>query len=208
METEFKYRLSGPMDVKRIMADQLLMGSVSKGSIDDIDMHAVYFDTEDEDLRKAGIAYRLRQENDRVTATIKWDAHVNASTGLHERKEVNLVVNDDKLFYSPNIDLFESSEAYPVLKKAAGNKKLVKTVEMQFNRQLVKINTGSSLSAVSFDVGWIDGECGRVQVNEMEIEWYHGDREDFRSLAAELADKYDLVPEDVSKLQRGFAKDV
>lgn len=208
METEYKYRLSGPMDVRIIMADPLISHNISENSLRDIDMHAVYFDTEDFDLRKAGIAYRLRIENDRITATVKWDAHVNAETGLHEREEVNLVINDERLFYRPNIEIFESSKVYPLLKSKTGGKPLVKNVEMQFNRQLVKINTGSSLSAISFDIGWIDGEKGRVPVNEMEIEWYHGDREDFKKFATNLAQAHDLIPEDASKLQRGFAKNI
>lgn len=208
METEFKYRLSGPMDVRLIMADPVLKRNITEDSFRDIDMHAVYFDTDKHDLRRSGIAYRLRKENDRLTATVKWDAHVNPDTGLHEREEVNLVINDERLFYRPSIEIFESSMVYDLLKFSVGDKTLIKTVEMQFNRQLVKINTGSSLSAISFDIGWIDGERGRVKVNEMEIEWYHGDKEDFRRFAADLAAAHDLVPEEKSKLQRGFNEDI
>lgn len=208
METEFKYSLSGPEMVQIMLQDPLIRESVKKGAKDDIEMHAVYFDTEDEDFRKAGIAYRLRQENDRLTATIKWDAHVDKATGLHEREEVNLVVNDETLFEHPVIEIFESSDAYPVLRRAAGDKRLIKTVEMVFNRQLIKVNTDKSLSAISFDIGWIDGERGRVPVNEVEVEWYHGDEEDFKEIAGYLADKYNLVPEKNSKLQRGFVKDI
>ena len=42
----------------------------------------------------------------------------------------------------------------------------------------------------------------------MEIEWYHGDREDFKIFATNLAKTHDLIPEDASKLQRGFAKNI
>lgn len=208
METEFKYRLSGPMDVRIILADTKLKRNITENSFRDIDMHAVYFDTPNQDLRKLGIAYRLRKENDRLTATVKWDAHVNPDTGLHEREEVNLVINDERLFYRPNIEIFESSVVYDLLKSSVGDNTLIKTVEMQFNRQLVKINTGSSLSAISFDIGWIDGERGRIRINEMEIEWYHGDKEDFRKFAYELALAHDLIPEEKSKLQRGFGEDI
>ena len=62
---------------------------VDRNALEVIDMKAVYFDTDDLDLRKAGIAYRVRYENDRITATVKWDNKVE--DGLHSREEFNLV---------------------------------------------------------------------------------------------------------------------
>lgn len=202
METEYKFRLTDESQIDEIINAPVLDAYVNRDAVDTIEMHAVYFDTEDEDLRKAGIAYRIRQENDRTTATIKWSGKVE--NGLHSREEFNLVINDERFAEKPNIDIFESSEAYDVLYGAAGNKKLFKTVEMNFVRKLIKIDTGASISALSFDVGSVTGKERSTEIMEMEVEWYHGDEDDFKAIALKLAEKYDLKTEGASKLRRGF----
>ena len=76
---------------------------------------------------------------------------------------------------------------------------------MDFIRRLLKIDTGDSISALSFDIGTIYGESGEVPISEMELEWYHGSEDDFKYIARKLAEKYNLNPENISKLQKGFA---
>lgn len=205
METEYKYRLDDVSLIQEIIDDPMLDEYVDRDSLEKIRMHAVYFDTDDMDLRQSGIAYRIRYENDRITATIKWDNHVE--NGRHSREEFNLVITDERFAKHPNIEAFESSDAYDVLLKAAGHKELHKKVEMDFTRKLIKVDTGNSISALSFDEGVIHGLNGDKDVLEMELEWYYGNSEDFRDIAESLAEKYSLEPEDISKLQRGFLPD-
>jgi triphosphatase len=204
METEFKYRIDDPSLVDRIIKDPMLDDYVDRDTLENIKMHAVYFDTADQALRRAGIAYRIRYENDRITATIKWDNDVNA--GLHSREEFNLVINDERFAEHPNIEAFESSDAYEVLLEAADHKELEKFVEMEFTRKLLKIDTGKSISALSFDSGVIYGKYHDTDISEMELEWYHGDEDDFKKMGRAIADKYKLIPENISKLQKGFMK--
>ena len=129
METEYKYRLDDESLIQEIIDDPMLDEYVDRDSLEKIRMHAVYFDTDDMDLRQSGIAYRIRYENDRITATIKWDNHVE--NGCHSREEFNLVITDERFAEHPNIEAFESSDAYDVLLKAAGHKELHKKVEME-----------------------------------------------------------------------------
>ena len=202
METEFKYTLEDTSIFDSIVE---IAGAKKMGieSVETIDMHAAYFDTEDFDLRNKGIAYRIRQEDDRCTVTIKWD--VNVKEGLHRREEFNLVVNDERFAENPNIDIFVSSDAYDVLLEAAGDKKLVPTITMDYQRKQFKVDTGRSISCVSLDEGvihHIDGHT--VPVSELEIEWYYGAEEDFMDLADRIQKKYGLVTEDRSKLQRAY----
>lgn len=206
METEFKYRIDDASVFDSIINDPILENNVKTNKVEEIRMHAVYFDTEDEDLRKAGIAYRIRYENDRIVATIKWDVKVNEADGLHVREEIDLVINNERFAESPDISIFKSSDAYEVLYQAVGEKKLYKTIDMDFNRRLVMVDTGRSISALSIDEGVIGRKAGSVDVLEIEIEWYHGDEEDFKELAHRIAEKYQLEPETASKLQRGFAE--
>ena len=202
METEFKYILDDPSVFDTIVE---AAGSSKMGldSVEVIDMHAVYFDTADFDFRNRGIAYRIRQEDDRCTATIKWDIDVNG--GLHRREEFNLVVNDERFAEHPDIELFVSSDAYDVLKEAAGSKTLVPTISMDYQRRQFKVDTGKSISCISIDEGVIHHVDGHiVPVSELEIEWYYGDEKDFMELAEHIQEKYGLRSEDRSKLQRAY----
>ena len=163
----------------------------------------LYFDTEDYDFRKRGIAYRIRQEDDRCTATIKWD--INVSGGLHRREEFNLVVNDERFAEHPDIEIFVSSDAYDVLKDAAGSKTLMPTISMDYQRRQFKVDTGKSISCISVDEGVIHHADGHiVPISELEIEWYYGDEKDFMELAEHIREKYGLKTEDRSKLQRAY----
>lgn len=202
METEFKYRLADPSIFDRIVNDSEIMGSC-KEEVEVIDMAANYFDTEEFDFLNRGVAYRIRQENERITATIKWDKEVK--DGLHIREEFNLVVNDDRYAENPDIEMFRSSDAYDVLYNASGDKKLVKKIGMEYERRQIRVDTGKSISCVSVDQGVIHHKDGHdVPVLELEIEWYYGDEDDFKNLAARIQKKYQLETEDVSKLQRAF----
>lgn len=202
METEFKFRLDDPAVFDRIV-ERAEIKAAGIDEIETIEMQATYFDTADCDLRKNGIAYRIRTEDDRCTATIKWD--VDVSDGLHKREEFNLVVSDERYADNPDIELFISSDAYDVLKAAAGDKQLLKMIKMEFTRRQFKVDTGKSISCISVDEGTIHHKDGRdIPICELEIEWYYGDEDDFMELAAMIKEKYELEAEDMSKLQRAL----
>ena len=202
METEFKYGLSDSSVFDEIVQNAEI-NRMGLEAVETIDMHAEYFDTAEGDFHKKGIAYRIRQEDDRCTATIKWD--VNVKEGLHKREEFNLVVNDERFAEHPDICLFVSSDAYEVLHDAAGDKPLIATISMDYQRRQFKVDTGRSISCISVDEGVIHHVDGHtVPICELEIEWYYGDEEDFMRLAELIQDKYGLVTEDRSKLQRAF----
>lgn len=202
MEKEFKYSIENTSVFDQIV-ENAAINKIGIEAVEVIDMHADYFDTADFDFRKKGIAYRIRLEDERCTATIKWD--VNVKEGLHQREEFNLVVNDERFAENPDIGIFVSSDAYDVLYDAAGDKPLKATVGMDYQRKQFKVDTGKSISCISVDEGvihHIDGHI--VPICELEIEWYYGDEDDFMELAAMIQSKYGLVAEDRSKLQRAF----
>lgn len=202
METEFKYNLTDATIFDQIV-ENAEINKMGLEAVETIRMHATYFDTPDMDFRRKGIAYRIRQEDERYTATIKWD--VNVSEGLHRREEFNLVVNDERFAENPDIKIFISSDAYDVLYDAAGDKKLVKTIEMDYERRQFKVDTGKSISCISLDTGFIHHVDGHsVPICELEIEWYYGDEDDFMKLAELISNKYSLETEDRSKLQRAY----
>lgn len=202
METEFKYTLTDSSVFDRIV-ENAEINKMGLDAVETIEMHASYFDTPELDFRSKGIAYRIRQEDERITATIKWDVNVNE--GLHRREEFNLVVNDERFAENPDISIFVSSDAYDVLYNAAGNKKLIRTISMDYTRKQFKVDTGKSISCISVDEGVIHHLDGHiVPICELEVEWYYGDEDDFIAIANLIRDKYGLEAEDRSKLQRAF----
>ena len=64
METEFKYSLDDPSVFDEIVKNAEI-NKMGLEAVEVIDMHAVYFDTAEGDFRRKGIAYRIRQEDDR-----------------------------------------------------------------------------------------------------------------------------------------------
>lgn len=202
METEYKFKIPNSDLAKRIFNDMMHYKYRESSKIETISMHAIYFDSEDSDLKQKGIAYRTRHENDRITVTVKWDSRQNE--GLYSREEFNLVIDDNGFADYPNIDIFKSGEVYDILHEAVGDKKLVRTVEMKFNRELLKLDVNDSIVALSFDKGKIKGRTEENPISELEIEWYHGKKENFHQFAKMIMGKYELEPELKSKLQRGF----
>lgn len=202
METEYKFKLDDEGIFDEIVNDTEIIESGSE-KVETINMKANYFDTVDNDFKKRGIAYRIRYENDRITATIKWDKDVQ--NGLYVREEFNLVVSDENFADNPNIGMFTSSDAYDVLYNASGDKKLIRTIGMEYIRRQIKVDTGKSISCVSVDKGIIHHENGQeIPVMELEIEWFYGNEDDFKKLATKIQTKYKLEAENISKLQRAF----
>ncbi len=202
MEKEYKYRVQDEKIFDKIV-DECEFIKDGYSSVESIDMKAVYFDTDERDFINKGVAYRIRHENDRITATIKWDKDVR--DGYHIREEFNLVVNDERYAEHPDIEMFRSSDAYDVLHEASGEKTLSPMIGMEYNRRQIKVDTGKSISCISIDKGVIHHIDGHdIPVLELEIEWFYGDENDFMKLAGTIQQKYSLQAENISKLQRAF----
>ncbi len=72
-----------------------------KNSDEEIEMHAVYFDTEDRRLYREGMAFRVRKEGNKLVATLKWNG--TSEDGMHKREEINVPVDDEEKLKMPDI---------------------------------------------------------------------------------------------------------
>lgn len=202
MEIELKYTIEDAEAVKKIFADPYIEMIKDKQTEEDIDMHAVYFDTEDKRLYREGIAFRVRKEGEMLQATLKWNG--SSEGGMHKREEINVPVDDEAKLHTPDVDIFEQSEMCEVMKKIVGGRTLVPMMDVNFIRHQVRIDTGKSISELSIDKGEV--KCGgkSAPILELEIELFSGDEEDMKSLGAELAEKFGLKAENTSKFKRGL----
>lgn len=201
MEIELKYLLRDDLAKDRILNDKHLLEIKNPACDETIQMKAVYFDTEEGDLRVLQIALRARFENERVVVTLKWKG--SAQDGLHVRGELNVPAGSEYLD-NPTVEIFKGSEIYDELLAAVSDKKLVPVMEMDYVRKAIQVDTGKSISVVSLDEGIIRTSKGDTGILEVEVELYSGDQEDMVALGGELAAKYNLETSDKSKYQRGL----
>lgn len=201
MEIELKYLLRDDLAKDRILNDKHLLEIKNPACDETVQMRAIYFDTEEGDLRSLQIALRARFENERVVVTLKWKG--SAQDGLHVRGELNVPAEPEYLD-NPTVDIFKGSEIYDELLAAVSDKNLVPVMEMDYVRKAIQVDTGKSISVVSLDEGIIHTSKGNTGILEVEVELYSGDQEDMVALGGELAAKYNLETSDKSKYQRGL----
>lgn len=201
MEIELKYLLGDNLAKDRILSDRHLLEIKDPDCDETVQMRAIYFDTENGDLRNLQIALRARFENEKVVITLKWKG--SAHDGLHVRGELNVPAGPEYL-ENPTVDIFKGSEIYDELLEAVIDKKLVRVMEMNYVRKAIQVDTGRSISVVSLDEGTIHTVMGDAEILEVEVELYSGDQEDMVALGGELAAKYNLETSDKSKYQRGL----
>jgi len=201
MEIELKFLVDEEFTRDRFFNDGHLKELAAQETFETIAMKAVYYDTEDGDMMEREIAFRIRHEDDRLVATLKWGG--GAEEGLHERGELNVTV-DEAFCAAPKASIFAGSEIYEAIGPEVGEKLLHPVMEMEYIRKQVHIDTGRSISVLSYDEGEIRTTGGTAPISELELELYSGDQEDMVALGRELAVKYNLKPGNVSKYQRGL----
>lgn len=162
-------------------------------------LEAKYFDTHDQALQKAGVAYRIRMENDRWVATVK--AGGTSAGGLHERREWNIVVTEPE----PNMEYFRDTEAWPLLQDILGEGSLTALFSTAFDRRKVEIaTTDGSLIELAVDIGLIIAGERQEPIAEVELELKSGSSAAVLALGAELARSVPLTVEPRSKYFRGL----
>lgn len=202
MEIELKYTIEDEDTAKAIFQDPYIEMIKDKQTEEDIDMHAVYFDTEDRRLYREGIAFRVRKEGEILQATLKWNG--SSEDGMHKREEINVPVDDESKLHTPDVEIFEQSDMCDVLKDIVGARTLLPMMETDILRRQVRIDTGKSISELSIDKGEVKC-CGKsAPILELEIELFSGDEEDMKALGEELATKFGLKAENTSKFKRGL----
>ena len=201
MEIELKYHVEKDT-AEKIFQDEEILVIADKNSEETIDMHAIYFDTEDRRLSREGMTFRTRRENALYIATLKWNG--TGANGLHEREEINVPLSGESEFNTPNMGVFEKSDIYETLKNVIGKRELLKRVEVKVTRRQIRIDTGKSICEISYDEGKVFNNDKNAPISEMEIELYSGSKEDMENFGEKIAEKYGIFPENRSKFKQGL----
>ncbi|ALF60274.1 CYTH and CHAD domain-containing protein [Psychrobacter urativorans] len=192
-----------------------LMRQAKVKSSQDIHMAAHYFDTRKQQLAKAGIGLRIRQEGDTWVQTIK-----AGGDGIAARLEHNAVLDNehvqtmlDNNNLMPDLTIYKETAIAPALadfklKKLAKNLTRQYVTDVQRTTRLLangKDEHSSSLE-VAYDYGEIiDGndENQRQVIQEIEFELISGEIEFLFETAKIWCKRYKLCLSTVTKAERG-----
>lgn len=202
MEIELKYFIASCVSADDILNSRYLRSIEEPDTRDTIEMKAVYFDTENYDLMKNGMAFRVREEGSKLMATLKWDGVSDGA--FHSREELNVPVREKSQLEKPNLVVFEESDIGEMLIEMTRGQKLVKLMETNFTRQRLRVSLDDSIMEVSIDNGSIITEVGSAPICELEIELFSGDEETLVKLGNKLCNQFALKQGEKSKYERGI----
>ncbi|HEX5692559.1 MAG TPA: CYTH domain-containing protein, partial [Roseiflexaceae bacterium] len=159
-----------------------------------------YFDTDDRRLRAGRYGLRVREVGKRRIATLKGEARV--TDGMYERDEWEVDIGADD-----RPEAWPPSEARERTLELLDGAALQPTLEIQTQRHHIYASRGAEqIAELSLDEGTIRAGGREQHFRELEIELL-GDasRTDLDTFVDLLRDRYQLVAEDRSKLERGLA---
>jgi len=113
-------------------------------------------------------------------------------------------VDDESKLDTPDVEIFAQSDMRDVLCEVVGARHLHPMMEVHSVRHQVRIDTGKSISELSVDKGEVRVGEKSAPILELEIELFSGDEEDMKALGEELAKKFGLRAENISKFKRGL----
>ncbi|WP_248320561.1 MULTISPECIES: CYTH domain-containing protein [unclassified Caballeronia] len=169
------------------------------------DLGNVYFDTPQLALAEAKAALRLRRAPDEWLQTYKTLGESRA--GMHSRHEWEMPVKGEALEIDALLAACDDETAREALKAAAPE--LVALFRTDYRRIVWDVEHEGAQIEVALDLGEVtanvDGETRRAEISELEFELKSGNEHALETLSAEVRGAFpELVPEDLSKAQRGY----
>jgi inorganic triphosphatase YgiF len=172
-----------------------------------LQLHALYFDTPDQALARAGIGLRVRREGKAWFQTLK-----ARGSSLLERIEdtVPLRARGAKSAPVPDLSLHALPEVAILLRQAfdgtAGHPfpALALAFEVRMDRLLLDVRQGDSLVELALDRGYVEAGGRRQPVCELELELKQGRFADVLHLARHWRAQHGLWISVDSKAARGW----
>lgn len=192
-ETELK------LELEPAAADDFKNHPALKGLQPDVkEQVSVYYDTEDEALRKGGFSLRVRQSGSRFVQTVKQNE--GDSAGLFDRPEWEQDVE------GLEID-FDEAEATPLGPLLTGKlrKRLQPVIRSEVTRTRWNVERPDGALELVLDVGSVTGGEQSQPLVEAELELRRGEADVLFAFARDLADGLRLRVGVLTKAERGYA---
>lgn len=197
MELEYKWKFPAERRPGELLLEPYVAGCFRKGP-EIIKMKAAYYDTEDRLLRfdyKA--ALRLRSENDETVCCLKIPR--GGDGAYREREEYEVKASDVK----EGLSMLPGAGAPAELCSRFSGLELVIICGTEFTRHLYSIEisnkSGRCTAEMAFDSGKALKGSLSAGINELELEFTEGSRDAFHLWAEELAARFGLEKQELSK---------
>lgn len=198
IETEIKLLIDGK-SLSRVATLDLVQ-RVAIGGPKRRRLSAIYFDTPEGHLRKAGLTLRLRREAGRLVQTVKSEAGANGDP--LSRGEWEAEVAGDR----PDLAAAEDSPVPALLAEAEiAPEALEPQLSVEVNRKILSLGLDGSTVEMAIDRGRIAAGDRSVPVAEVELELKSGDPLRLLGFVRALMAELPLRLEHRSKSARGFA---
>jgi len=168
-----------------------------QGEGETLDLRAIYYDTADMDLQKAGLVLRVRTDGERFVMTLKSKREGNGKA--LERTEWKRPV----LSIEPDLAALASCLPADVAATLEKNP-LTALFSTEVRRQTRLLHTPQGIVELAMDRGRIIAGERSQDICEVELELMEGSTEALFQLAQELLSAFHLRPSIRSKSARGF----
>ena len=205
LELEVKLLPIPPGDLAGILASEAFREAVgSLGKSTGVQMlTGVYFDSEERDLRKAGLVYRERESSNGVVATLKARAEGSIEAlGLAARREWEQPI--DTIRGEPR-SLMKGDMRNRLETALAGSSMIpLFTVEVERQTTELHLEVGCRVE-LAIDRGRVFTKSHESPIEEIELELLEGPAQPMLALAATWQESFGLVVGTSSKFGRGEA---
>ena len=196
MPPQFVLKLAVPQEkVQRLLAHRLLR---APGKRQSEPLFSIYYDTRRLDLHRAHLLLRLRKAGDDWLQTVsprqRWRA------GLAQRGHWESP-------YRGHFDFaaVEDKKLRARLQQARIKDRLEPIFEIRWRRLTCLLEPATDVAILLiFDRGWIAAGGRRAALAELELELLAGDSSDLYALAAQFTERLALLPESISRAERGY----
>lgn len=158
----------------------------------------LYYDTPALSLHKRGIALRLRKQGKIWLQTVKCAGSSSAGLTSRPEWETPYVGHFD-------FDAIDDPEIRRWMNRPSLRMRIVPLFETNFRRTTWRFEPApGSVFHLMLDRGWVAAAGRRNLISEVELELESGDINEIFKLAQTLADRLPLVPQILSKAERGY----
>ena len=164
--------------------------------VEEQEQTSTYFDTPEQDIRKAGLSLRIRKIGTKRIQTVK--AESKAMAGLFARPEWEIAIRQDQPVIDDHRMPLRTLFPAPQLERLSAIFRIVVT------RQIRSIMQDGARIELVFDRGEIQAGGAITPINEVELELKAGSPEALFGLARTLGGLAPLQLSTLSKAQRGY----
>lgn len=198
LEQEIKLRAADAAILDQILTDPAVCAA-RISPVEEIRMQTVYYDTEDHLLAQHKWALRCRRENEDTVITLKTPADGNRVRGEWSLTGPDLLRPEG---FSPHVYRALFSQGAPRLLLQLEGQALQSVCGVQFTRRRCRLQLGDSVAELALDLGRLYRGGRSAPLTEVELELLEGDFAPVEAFAQELAGRFTLQEEPLSKFQQ------